>query len=126
MTLAAPPLDPWLQFLDARGIISNFASAYLASHGRVSPAFQPDDQTLQDFRDFLTRGNVRSPVEFWRQDQDYLKSRIQQEVLNLTFGLNAGNEAAVKGDPQIQKAVALFPEIPKVLGPPVAATSAHR
>jgi carboxyl-terminal processing protease len=115
------PRDPWLEFLDARGIIANFASAYLTTHGRVSRSFRPDGQTLEEFRDFLTQGNVRSPEQYWQRDQAYLMLRIQEELFNLTFGLKVGGQAAVTGDPQVQKAVALFSEIPKLLQPPLAA-----
>jgi carboxyl-terminal processing protease len=125
--IPASPRDPWLQFLDARGIIASFASTYLNFHGRVSRTFQPDEQTLEEFRDYLTQGNIRSPEEYWQHDQDYLKLRIREEILNLTFGLKVGDEAAVLGDPEVKKAVALFPEIPPLLQPsPPAATAAFR
>lgn len=122
------PRDPWLNFLDARGVIASFASAYLTTHERPSRSFQPDERTLQEFRDYLTEGDIRSPEEYWKRDQAYLKLRIREEVLNLTFGLKAGDRSAVVGDPQVQKAVALFPEIPKLLAPPAPAktASAHR
>jgi carboxyl-terminal processing protease len=117
-------LDPWVSFLNQRGLITNFASAYLTLHGRVDQAFQPDESTLEDLRGFLRRQGVRTPDEFWAADQDYLKLRIKTEVFNLVFGLAAGDEVEVKGDPQVQKAATYFSILPALLKAPGIKVSA--
>jgi carboxyl-terminal processing protease len=118
-TIAAVGLDPWVSFLDQRGIFSNFASDYLTRHTRPRDSFEPDDQTLGEFHDFLLRIGIRAPDEFWGKDSAYLKLRIQTEVTNLVFGLTAGNEVETRGDPQVQKTVALFPKLSELLKPPI-------
>ncbi len=111
-------LDPWAAFLNERGIFPSYGSEYLTLHGKVGPDFEPDSKVLENFRDFLTRRQIRSPDEYWKQDQGYLKIRIKTELFNLVFGLARGDEAEVRGDPQVQKAVALFPRIAYLLRPP--------
>ncbi len=113
--LASWPLDPWERFLDARGLFTSFASDYLTRHGRITRDFTPDATTLDDFRDSLTRAGIQSPDEFWRKDGDYLKLRIKVELLNLVFGLAAGDEAETRGDPLVQKAAALLPQLTDLL-----------
>ena len=108
-------LDPWLAFLNQTGAFTNFASEYLTLHGRVDKSFEPDAAMLEDFREFLTRGGIRTPEEYWAKDQDYLRLRIKVELLNLVFGLSTGEEVETKGDPQVQKAASLFSQIPKIL-----------
>lgn len=51
-------LDPWAAFLTQRGFFTSYASDYLTLHGKVTESFQPDGQTLEDFRDFLTRQGI--------------------------------------------------------------------
>ena len=80
---------------------------------------------MTEFRNFLTSRRVRTPLEFWVQDQDYLKLRIKTEVFNLVFGLKAGNEVEVKGDPQVLKALEVFPRIPAILKAPLPAGVKH-
>jgi carboxyl-terminal processing protease len=117
-------LDPWVSFLNQRGLITSFASSYLTLHGKVDRSFEPDEDVLNDFRDFLTRQGIRAPDEFWGPDQNYLKLRIKTEVFTLVFGLAAGDEVEVKGDPQVQKAATYFNALPSLLETPAIKTSA--
>jgi carboxyl-terminal processing protease len=115
--IPAVQLDPWEQFLDARGIFTNFASDYLARHGHITKSFEPDDLTIAEFRDFLARNSIRAPEEFWGKDREYLKLRIKVEAFDLVFGLDAGNQVQTLGDPQVQKAEKLLSEVPAILSP---------
>jgi carboxyl-terminal processing protease len=113
-------LDPWLAFLNQTGTFTNFASDYLALHGRANRSFEPDAAMLEDFKDFLSRGGIRTPEEYWGKDQDYLTLRIKVELTNLISGLSSGDEVETKGDPQVQKAASLFSQIPEILKGPGA------
>jgi carboxyl-terminal processing protease len=113
--IPARKLDPWLAFLNQTGLFTNFASDYLALHGRANRSLEPDARMLEDFREFLNREGVRTPEQYWDNDQDYLKLKIKVELLSLVSGLSSGEEVETKGDPQVQKAASLFPQIPKIL-----------
>jgi carboxyl-terminal processing protease len=108
-------LDPWLTFLNQTGMFTSFASAYVAIYHPIAKTFEPDTATLGIFRNFLASQRIRSPQPYWSQDQEYLEERIRTEIFNLVFGLDYGNQIAAQGDPQVRKAVALFPEISKLL-----------
>jgi len=116
-------LDPWVSFLNQRGAFTDFASQYLTYHTGVGKSFEPGADVMSEFRNFLASQRVRVPLEYWVQDQDYLKLRIKTEVFSLLFGLAAGNEVEIKGDPQVRKALEIFPRIPEILqGPPPEGT----
>jgi hypothetical protein len=109
-------LNPWLTFLNQTGAFTNFASEYLTLNERVDKSFEPDAAMLGDFKEFLSRGGIRTPEEYWDNDQDYLRLRIKVELVSLVFGLSTGEEVETKGDPQVQKAASLFSQSPKILG----------
>ncbi len=121
-------LDPWVAFLNQRGTFMNFSSQFLTTSGRVDRSFEPDAEVLARFREYLDRRRIRVPEEYWEEDQDYLKLRIRTELFNLVFGLPVGNEIETRGDPQVQKAVSLFPQISKLLktSPPKAQTAPQK
>lgn len=124
--LAARDLDPWVQFLDERGAFTEFADQYRDVHSQISRSFQPDDQVLGDFQEFLHRSGLRTPENYWEQDHDYLELRIRTEVMNLVYGVAAGDEVATKADPQVQGAEELFPRIPELLKPTSPSEQARR
>lgn len=111
-------LDPWAQFLEQRGAFTSFASQWLTLHGKVAESWEPDQRVLGQFRDFLTQSQIRTPQGYWRQDQAFMKLRIKTELFNLVFGLARGDEVEVRGDPQVQKTIALLPRVPELLKPP--------
>lgn len=113
--VTARSLDPWVIFLEQRGIFTNFASHFLTLNRTITQSFDPDARVLDDFRSYLDRQRIRVPEEYCSQDQDYLKLRIKAELFNLVYGLASGEEVETRGDPQVQKAASLFPEIPKLL-----------
>ncbi len=108
-------LDPWLTFLDQTGTLTNFAENYLTLHGRATDSFQTTPAVLDDFKDYLTRHQIRTPEEYWSKDQDYLKLRIKAELFNLVFGLARGDEVMTKGDPQVERAARLLARTPQIL-----------
>lgn len=115
--VSAAPRDPWVSFLDQRGIFTSFASEYLTLRGKVERSFEPDAKVLDDFRSFLGEQRIRVPEEYWTLDQDYLKLKIKAELFNLIFGLAVGDEVETRGDPQVQKAAGLFAKLPGLLNP---------
>jgi carboxyl-terminal processing protease len=119
-------LDPWVSYLNQRGIFTSFASEYLTLHGKVPKSFEPDSAVLDAFRDFLGRLGVRAPEEYWASDQPYLKVRIKTELFDLVYGLTFGDEVETATDPQVQKAATLFPRIAELLKAPASRSAVDR
>jgi carboxyl-terminal processing protease len=120
VAIPAPQRDPRVAALDTHGTFTSFASEYLTTHAKVDRSFEPDAQILGLFQDYLARKRIHVPAESWSQNQEYLKLRIKTGLFNLSFGLSVGDELETRNDPQVQKAMALFPEIYSLLKPPLA------
>lgn len=123
---AVPKLDPWMAFLNQAGLFSSFATEYVTYHAKISKTFEPDTDTLEEFRNFLQGQRVKTPEEYWSKDQTLLKANLKVALFNLVFGLDVGNEASVLSDPQVQKAAGLFTDIPKLLRGPEGGTKDDR
>lgn len=108
-------LDPWLTFLDQAGMFASFSSEYLNYHPKPGKDFEVTASVLQEFKNFLSGQRIRTPAEYWNRDQAYLKNHIKTALFNLAFGLDAGNEVEMRGDPLVKKAASLFPEVPRIL-----------
>jgi carboxyl-terminal processing protease len=117
VALAPRDLDPWVQFLDQRGAFTEFADQYRNAHPQIARSFQPDDQVLGEFQDFLHRSGLRTPENYWERDHDFLELRIRVEVMNLVYGIATGDEVTTKADPQVQGADGLFARLPELLKP---------
>jgi len=126
VVLPGRDLDPWVQFIDQRGVFTEFADHYRSAHPQVSRSFEPDDQTLSDFQDFLHQNGLRAPETYWERDHDYLKLRIRTELMNIIYGLATGDEVATEGDPQVEGAVNVFARIPELLQPASASERAAK
>ena len=126
VTIPGLVFDPWMSFLGEGGYFTRFASHYLSLHARPPRSFEPDAKVLDDFRQYLHSDDVRAPEPYWSRDQAWLKLRIRAALLNLVYGLKVGNEAEMRGDPQVQKALALFPRVESILRGPAGAHAATR
>jgi len=110
--------DPWLSFVTQRGYLTSYAESYLTTHGKLVEPFEISSEILEDFKATLGRNGVRVPEEYWSKDQDDLKLRLKVELTSLMDGLERGNELGTKGDPQVQRAVSLFPRLAQILKGP--------
>ncbi|REJ79862.1 MAG: S41 family peptidase [Acidobacteria bacterium] len=115
----ADELAPFLQKVLARSGFFTFIVEYGAGRD-ITESWQPDEQTLQAFGEFLVR------EEFGDQDEvaealadpdvvDYARHRMRFEMFNGRFGLEAGHRALAVADNQIQAALALFDEAAALL-----------
>jgi carboxyl-terminal processing protease len=122
-----PPraLDPWVVFLTQHGLFTDFASQYITYHTDLKKSFEPDSDVMTEFQNFLASRRIRTPPEYWVNDQDYLKLRIKMEVFGLVFGLATANEAETRGDPQVLKTLEVFRRIPEILKGPLPTGTRH-
>jgi carboxyl-terminal processing protease len=124
VSIPAPERNQSVAALDAHGAFTSFASEYLTTHAKVDRSFEPDAQILGLFRDYLVRNRIRMPEELSAQEQDFLKLRIKAGLLTLIFGLSVGDELQIRSDPQVQRAVKLFPDVRSLLKAPMPSAGA--
>ena len=95
-------LDSWARFVQQSSAFINFAQTYLDRHGQVEEDFLVEEPVLEDFRNFLRRAGLRVPPESWERSRPFVRTRIQTELFNLTFGISRGDEIEIRADPQVQ------------------------
>ncbi len=81
-----------------------------AKSGSNLAKFEVSDAILDDFKAFLRSKKVEFTDADLRDDLDFVKRRIKQEVFNSTLGLQEGFKVAIQGDNQVLKALEVMPE----------------
>lgn len=102
------PLTPLSQQILLRGLIFTFVNSYLNQHLGTTAAFRADDAVMADFRAFVTAEELEVSPEHWEKDDEYLRARITQEVVNRIAGADAAYEAILAHDRQLQEALKQF------------------
>src|SRR5262249_19323634 len=72
--------------------------------------FSSDDNVMHDFRNYLSKHNVRYSESEIAENQDWIKRKIKQEVFMSTFGMQDGFKVLLEADPQVQKAIESVPQ----------------
>ncbi len=114
------------QYLLARNAFVDFAVDYLSANGGenektvASTAWRPQADLLARFREWLARESLATPEQLEKgfaesPHADYVLRVIGAEVLNVRFGPEAQNRVLAEADPQIQKALTLFPQARELL-----------
>jgi len=85
-------------------------SPEMVAKAAISASFEVTDAMLDDFRGFLRNQKIEFTEQDIKDNIEYIKRRIKQEVFNTAFGLQEGWRVAIQGDTQVQKALELLPE----------------
>ena len=91
-----------------------FAVEYTNRHKKIKRDFVADDEVLKEFKDFLNKNSIDFTEKDIKDNLKYIRVLIEQEVLNIKFGLAEGTKRFLTVDKQFQKAIQLFPEAEKL------------
>jgi carboxyl-terminal processing protease len=81
----------------------------VATH-TIDKNFQVDDAVMADFKRFLTSEDVEWNDNDINGVQDWIKTRIKQDIETIEFGQLQGLRVLADWDPMIQKAITYLPE----------------
>jgi carboxyl-terminal processing protease len=98
------PMNRLRMVLDASGAFPDFAAQYLRTN-KVTLDFEVPPELMDQFRVFLGARQISPSIGEWSLERDFIGSRLQQEIFNLAFGVEKGDEVQAKRDPVILKAV---------------------
>jgi carboxyl-terminal processing protease len=90
--------------------IGGFARSYLGTRPTVTKDFEVSDSVMKEFREYLSKHNVRYTEPEMAENSDWIKRKIKQEVFMSTFGQQEGFKVQLEADPQVQKAVEAIPQ----------------
>jgi carboxyl-terminal processing protease len=98
------PMNRLRVVLEASGSFADFAAQYLRAH-QVTLDFEVTPELMDQFRVFLDERQISPSVGEWSIEADFIKSRLQEEIFTLAFGVEKGDEIQARRDPVILKAV---------------------
>ena len=81
-----------------------FATEY-AGKNKVAEGFKVDLALLDQFQGFLFQRNVRPGIGEWLQDKEWIRSRLEQEIVTIALGVPQGDEVELRRDPVVRAAV---------------------
>jgi carboxyl-terminal processing protease len=105
--LVVPPASPTQleMVLDGSGVLTSFATRYLASHSPLPHGFQVTPDILDDLKVYLAERNIQPSADEWSQEQSWIQNRVMEEIVTQARGVAKGDEIAARRDPQIQAAL---------------------
>jgi len=90
--------------------VGSFTRYYLGTKPNITHSFEVDDHVMQEFRDYLTKHNIRYAESEMADNQDWIKRKIKQEVFMSAYGTQEGFKVLLEADPQLQKAIEAIPQ----------------
>ncbi len=104
-----PPATNQLRYvLEGTGSFASFATEYLRSNPGITAEFQVSGQVLDRFQYFLARQNIQPPLSMWIANSDYIRIRLQAEILNQALGVEYGEKVETELDPAIQRGLEIL------------------
>ncbi len=113
-------MEPFSQLLLARNAFLNFAVDYLNKNRVEAQSWRPGPEVLTQFRAWLASEKVATAAEIDKgfadaKTTEHALRAISGEVMNARFGQVAQHRVLAEGDPQIQRALALFSQAKDLL-----------
>jgi carboxyl-terminal processing protease len=90
--------------MDASGVITSYATEYLRAHD-IAEGFEVTFGMMDELNAYCAAHSIQPSVSQWLAEQRWIRSRLQQEIENLKFGVEKGDQIEVRRDPVIAVAV---------------------
>jgi carboxyl-terminal processing protease len=91
--------------LDASGVLTSFATAYIAEHSPIPDNFEVTPAILDELKVFLSTRSIQPSVGEWSAERPWITSRLKEEIITQSRGVAKGEEIQAQRDPQIQAAL---------------------
>jgi carboxyl-terminal processing protease len=113
----APKLDKFQEalfrgavFVPSEQGVGDFTRFFLGTKPSITHSFEVDDNVMHEFREYLSKHNIRYTEPEMADNSDWIKRKIKQEVFMSAFGTQEGFKVLLEADPQAQKAVDALPQ----------------
>ena len=91
--------------LELSGSFSAFATDYIQRKRTIPADFTVTPAILDEFRAMLTHRNIQPSVGEWSSELDWIRDRVQQEIVNQALGVARGDEIELRRDPVVRAAL---------------------
>ena len=90
--------------LDASGTLTAFAGEYVQSHD-IPDNFDVTPDLLDQLKVSLSQRGIQPGIAEWLRDRDLIQSKLKQEIVNLKFGVERGDQIEMQRDPVVLRAI---------------------
>jgi carboxyl-terminal processing protease len=90
--------------LEVSGALTAFASEYVQAHD-ITDDFDVTPDLLDQLKVYLSARQIQPGVAEWLRDSDLIQSKLKQEIINLKFGVERGDQIEMRRDPVVQRAI---------------------
>lgn len=91
--------------LDASGLLTAYATHYLATHSPLPDSFEVTPDLLDELKVELAARSIQLGAGEWIDESRWLKSRLKEEIVTQAHGVDRGDEVLAQRDPQVQAAL---------------------
>jgi carboxyl-terminal processing protease len=98
------PVSRLVYVLEVSGALTAFASEYVQSHD-IRDDFDVTPDLLDQLKVYLSPRRIQPGLAEWLRDSDLIKSKLKQEIVNLKFGVERGDQIEMQRDPVVQRAL---------------------
>jgi len=95
-------------------LIFDFAVTYAGNHPDLKPDFRLGDEDYEEFLAFLPDKDFDSAEDELREHRDIIQMRVQAQIARIVWDAVEESRVIAELDPQIQRALELFPEAEKL------------
>lgn len=93
-----------------------FSSRYFSNHeAKLSKDWNPDENTLNEFHQYLVKEGVQFSEGEFAENRDWLKQQIKRELFITAFSQEESRKLTVETDPVVLKAIDSLGEAKKLL-----------
>ena len=98
--------SPFQAFLKGNNAFFDFAQQHLRRHNvDVGEDFEVTPEMLDQFQLFLSERGVQVTLAEWTATLEFIRQNLKQEIVNLTFGVERGDQIELGHDPQVLAAI---------------------
>ena len=99
-----PPASRLVYVLEGSGVLTTFASEYVQTHD-IGQSFEVTPEILDQLKVFLSQRDIQPGIAEWLRDRDLIQSKLKQEIVNLKFGVEQGDQIEMQRDPVVRQAI---------------------
>ena len=96
----------------------NFAQHYTLDRDSMPEGWEPNDQVVEEFRQFLRDEDVEFEEATFTENVGFIKRFIKREVYISAYDLEQGEQVYYELDPEVEKALEALPAAQKLLEDP--------
>ena len=91
-------------------VFFNYAQHYFVTRQTLPAGWQPGEDTLTDFRQFLDKEKIKFTEADFTRNLEFIKRNIKREIYNSGFDTDEGAKVYTESDPDVQQAIELLPK----------------